>query len=88
MLAPKREGEGEGKGEGKGEGEGGGGIVVESRGPRGETRKSHWQTVLPLLADRPRAVAAGDSLTVEASVTLGRAVAEPPRYALRAELAH
>lgn len=57
-------------------------LVVDSRGPLGEHRKSHWQTVLPLLAARPQPVEAGDSIEIRAAVELGSGVAEPPRYSL------
>ena len=57
-------------------------LVVDSRGPLGEHRKSHWQTVLPLLAARPQPVEAGDSIEIRAAVELGGGVAEPPRYSL------
>lgn len=61
-------------------------LVVESRGPHGESQKSHWQTVLPLLAARPVAVAPGDSVLVDVRVTLGAAVDAPPRYAFTGEV--
>jgi len=61
-------------------------LVVESRGPRGEHRKSHWQTVLPLLSARPQPVDAGDTVVVRATVELGRGVAEPLRYSLAGEV--
>ena len=61
-------------------------LVVDSRGPRGEHRKSHWQTVLPLLSARPQPVDAGDTVVLRAAVELGRGVAEPPRYSLQGEI--
>lgn len=64
-----------------------GDIVVESRGPRGEGQKSHWQTVLALLAPRPVPVAAGSVLQLEATVKLGAAVDVPPVYELQARVA-
>ena len=64
-----------------------GDIVVESRGPRGEGQKSHWQTVLALLAPRPVPVAAGSMLQLEATVKLGAAVDVPPVYELQARVA-
>ena len=61
-------------------------TVVDSRGhPRGEPQKSHWQTVLPLLAPRPQPVAPGDTLVVRAAVEVKR-VEEPLRYTLEGEL--
>jgi len=62
-------------------------LVVESRGPRGQPQKSHWQTVLPLLASRPVRIAAGAVLALEAKVELGGAVDAPPRYELRGQVA-
>ena len=41
-------------------------LVVESRGPRGEHRKSHWQTVLPLLSAPPESRAP--------AIALGKAI--------------
>ena len=58
-------------------------IVVESRGPRGETQKSHWQTVLPLLAARPVEVAPQDALRLDATVQLGQAIDFPLAYELK-----
>ena len=61
-------------------------LVVDSRGPRGEHRRSHWQTVLPLLAARPQRVEPGDAVVVRAAVELGKGVAEPLRYSLQGEI--
>jgi SAM-dependent methyltransferase len=58
-------------------------LVVDSRGPRGEHQKSHWQTVLPLLSARPVTVKPGEVVEIEAKVTLGKAVDVPPSYRLR-----
>ena len=63
-----------------------GSIVCESRGPRGEPQKSHWQTVLPLLSARPVPVAADQVVTVDAAVQLGGRVDEPPVYDLTAQI--
>ena len=60
-------------------------IVCESRGPRGEHQKSHWQTVLPLLSARPRPVTAGDTIVVDATVQVQR-VDQPLVYKLDAKL--
>ena len=62
-------------------------FVVESRGPKGQSQKSHWQTVLPLLAARPVPIAAGSIVRLDAKVTLGSAVDAPPKYELRGEVA-
>ena len=61
-------------------------LVVESRGPHGEHRKSHWQTVLPLLSARPQPIDAGDTVVVRAAVELGSGVANPLRYTLEGEV--
>ena len=61
-------------------------YVCESRGPRGESQKSHWQTVLPLLAPRPVQVASTSVVELDATVTLGAAVDEPAKYDLRARV--
>lgn len=63
-----------------------GSIVVESRGANGEHQKSHWQTVLPLMAARPLTVGAGDRLRVRASVAIGARVDVPVQYSLKGEL--
>lgn len=39
-------------------------LVVESRGPRGQHQKSHWQTVLPLMSGRPSVVEASQAIKV------------------------
>jgi protein arginine N-methyltransferase 1 len=43
-------------------------IIVNSRGPKGEPRKSHWQTVLSLMTARPQTVDGGDKVNIQASV--------------------
>lgn len=45
-------------------------LVVESRGPKGEHHKSHWQTVLPLMSARPSNVGPFDKIRVEYTVDL------------------
>ena len=63
-------------------------LIVESRGPKGEHQKSHWQTVLPLMAARPPAVEPGSVVRVAYSVDLrdGK-VASPLKYLLEGEIA-
>jgi hypothetical protein len=62
-------------------------LVVESRSSSGAPQPSHWQTVLPLLADAPRAVAPGDVCAVAFSVTHAGAGAEAPvAYAVSCQL--
>ena len=66
-----------------------GSLVVESRGPRGEHQKSHWQTVLPLMASRPVSVDP-ESGVVRATLSVdlqdGK-VTSPLRYLLEGEVA-
>lgn len=61
-------------------------LVVESRGADGRARRSHWQTALPLLCAAPERVAPGDVLHVDAKIALGRSVADPVQYDLRARV--
>ena len=64
-------------------------YVCESRGPRGEHQKSHWQTVLPLMASRPVSVDP-ESGVVRATLSVdlqdGK-VTSPLRYLLEGEVA-
>ena len=60
-------------------------LVVESRGPNGEHQKSHWQTVLPLMAARPVAVAAAPPSTIRVALSVdygGGEVNTPLKYSL------
>ena len=57
-------------------------FVVESRGSAGEPRESSWQTLLPLVTERPIPVSAGDSVEVNLAVELREEVAKAPRYVL------
>lgn len=61
-------------------------LFVESRGPLGESGKSHWTTAIALLAQSPLPVKAGDRVSATLSVELGGAVRTPPRYSLRASV--
>ena len=54
---------------------------------RGESRKSHWQTVLPLLSARPVDVTERSAVTLRYEVDLGREVAAPPKYKLDGDVA-
>ena len=62
-------------------------FVCQSRGARGESRKSHWQTVLPLLSARPVDVTERSAVTLRYEVDLGREVAAPPKYKLDGDVA-
>ena len=59
-----------------------GDILVEARGPAGEPRESSWQTLLPIVSERPLPVSAGDCVEVNLAVELGEEVAKAPRYVL------
>lgn len=63
-------------------------LIVESRGPRGEHQKSHWQTVLPLMSSRPPSVEPGSSVvraSFRVDVRDGRTTT-PLRYMLEGEV--
>ena len=59
-----------------------GDLLVEARGPAGEPRESSWQTLLPIVSERPLPVSAGDHVEVNLAVELGEKVAKAPRYVL------
>jgi len=62
-------------------------LVVESRGPKGEHQKSHWQTVLPLLATRPVNVEPSQVIKASLAVDLRDGKPDTPlKYVLTAEL--
>lgn len=62
-------------------------LIVESRGPKGEHQKSHWQTVLSVMSPRPWALQPGDALRIDrAEVTLAGPVNKPARYAVKGAL--
>ena len=62
-------------------------LVVESRGPKGEHQKSHWQTVLPLMAARPATVAPSQRITLAFEVDLRDGKPNTPlKYALDASI--
>ena len=64
-----------------------GALVVESRGPRGEHAKSHWQTVVPLMAARPALVAPSQTVTASFEVDLRDGKPTTPlKYSLAAEI--
>lgn len=62
-------------------------LVIESRGPKGEFQKSHWQTVLPIFATRPVKIEPGDTLEATYQVDLldGKVTA-PPKYLMTGEI--
>jgi len=62
------------------------GTLVRSRGANGEAQKSHWQTVLKLLADTPLPVAAGDAIDVAFDARLDKDVAKATTYRLAASV--
>lgn len=59
-------------------------LVVEARGPRGVAQKSHWQTVLPLMAPAPVPVVVGDTVDVSGSALFDQS--KPAAYTLHAKL--
>jgi hypothetical protein len=62
-------------------------LVVESRGPKGEHQKSHWQTVLPLMAARPATVEAGATVRASYEVDLRDGKVNTPLvYTLEGEI--
>ena len=63
-------------------------LVVESRGAAGEHQKSHWQTVLPLMAGRPATVEAAQTIRISYEVDLRDGKPNTPlKYALEGEIA-
>ena len=64
-----------------------GSIVVESRGPKGEHQKSHWQTVIPLMAARPASVEPSQTIRVTFEVDLRDGKPDTPlKYELVGEI--
>ncbi|KAL1499717.1 hypothetical protein AB1Y20_012404 [Prymnesium parvum] len=62
-------------------------LVVESRGPQGEHQKSHWQTVLPLLAAKPVPVEPSQTIRVTFEADLRDGKPDTPlMYTLAAEV--
>lgn len=62
-------------------------IVVESRGPNGEHSKSHWQTVLPLVAARPATAMPSQRISASFQVDLRDGKPSTPlKYSLAAEV--
>ncbi|KAL7542108.1 hypothetical protein ACHAXR_011532 [Thalassiosira sp. AJA248-18] len=56
-------------------------VQVNSRHyPDGGHQKSHWQTVLPIMAPEPVAVKAGDEITVNFDFDVSSEVTKPPSY--------
>jgi hypothetical protein len=56
-------------------------IQVNSRHyPEGGQQKSHWQTVLPIMADTPVSVQGGDEIRVTFEFDVSDKVTEPSRY--------
>ena len=63
-------------------------LVVESRGPKGESQKSHWQAVLPLMASRPATIEAKQTIQVAFEVDLRDGKPNTPlKYSLTGEIA-
>ena len=62
-------------------------TLVKSRGANGEAQKSHWQTVLQLLADAPVAVAAGTTISLAFDAKLDKDVTKAAAYKLGGSIA-
>ena len=60
-------------------------IVVECRGEQGEPKPSSWGVLLPLLSERPLAIAAGETLVLKLAVHLEEGLESPPRYVMEGE---
>ena len=59
----------------------GDGVEINSRHfPDGGHQKSHWQTVLPIMALEPVPVKAGDEITVNFDFDVSPEVTKPPSY--------
>merc|ERR1712083_17063 len=63
-----------------------GDIFVESRGPKGEHQKSHWQTVLSLMTPVPVPVKAGDTIKIAESADFRTDVLDATKYFVNGEL--
>jgi hypothetical protein len=59
-------------------------ISIQSRGPRGAYRKSHWQTVLPICAPRPIGnLKGGETIQITTDFQLVNTVVESPTYSIQ-----
>lgn len=62
-------------------------LVVESRGPKGEAQKSHWQTVLPLMSARPARIEPRQAFRASLEVDLRDGKPNTPlKYTLTGEI--
>ena len=63
-------------------------IVVNSRGyPDGGHQRSHWQTVLPIMADRPVGILnGGEKLNLDLDFTLSSKVEKACTYSVKGEI--
>lgn len=61
-------------------------LVVESRGPKGEHQKSHWNTLVSLMSPTPLPVKPGDEIRVSEAADIAREVLTPVQYTLQGEI--
>eukprot|EP00957_Ditylum_brightwellii_P187531 14281363-Ditylum_brightwellii.AAC.1 len=62
-------------------------IQVNSRSyPNGGHQKSHWQTVLPIMAATPVSIKGGDEVIVNVDFDVPSDVLRPPSYKLDGEV--
>lgn len=65
----------------------GDGVEINSRHyPDGGHQKSHWQTVLPIMAPEPVPVKAGDQITVTFDFNVSSEVTKPPSYKISGDV--
>lgn len=63
-------------------------VAVETRGPKGEHQKSHWQTLLPLMTAKPVPVQARDRIEIAESALFEKDIIRPTRYTLKGSIVH
>ena len=63
-------------------------IIIDSRRyPDGGQRQSHWQTVLPIMAERPIGnLNGGEEITISCDFRLSTNVLKPPSYSIQGEV--
>lgn len=62
-------------------------VQINSRHyPDGGHQRSHWQTVLPIMAETPVAVKAGDRISVSFDFDVSSEVTRPPSYKINGEV--
>jgi len=62
-------------------------IIVNSREyPNGGPKKSHWQTVLPVVSDRPIPLKGGDTVDLSVEFELSNVVSKPSLYRINGKV--